>query len=99
MLTRLVAIAASAFAFAGTVCAQGTGAATGTGHQRPDGNSTGAAKPRVPPAAPASAPTTGNAPLLPGAGIIVAPEDGGRPPRPEASPGTPANPSGLRKPD
>jgi len=98
MLTRLVAIAASAFAFAGTVCAQ-TGAATGTGHRHPDGNSTSVAKPRVPPAAPASAATTGNAPLLPSAGIIVAPEDGGRPPRPEASPGTPANPSGLKKPD
>ncbi|WP_025597448.1 hypothetical protein [Burkholderia sp. WSM2230] len=98
MLTRLFAIAAWAVTFAGTACAQGTGAATGTGHQRQDANSTGAARPQVPPSAPASAATTGSTSLLPGAGIILAPEDG-RPPRPEASPGTPANPSGLKKPD
>ncbi|CAH2909698.1 MAG: hypothetical protein CPSOU_1620 [uncultured Paraburkholderia sp.] len=103
MLTRLVAIAAWAVVHTATAYAQGTGAAPGTGRPRPDAGSSGGAKSRVPPSPPAPAPATASptagTPLLPGAGIIVAPEDAGRPPRPEASPGTPANPSGLKKPD
>jgi len=113
MQTRLVAIAAWAVVQTATVYAQGTGAAAGTSHPRGDAGTSGGArgdagtsggaKSQVPPSPPAPAPTTASpnagTPLLPGAGIVVAPEDAGRPPRPEASPGTPANPSGLKKPD
>jgi hypothetical protein len=94
MLTRLVAIAL-ALAFAGTAHAQGGTVGSGTGRARTDASSTGSTKPQ----APASAPTTGSASLPIGSGIIVAPDEGARPPRPDASPGTPANPSGLKKPD
>ncbi|AFT87805.1 hypothetical protein [Paraburkholderia phenoliruptrix] len=103
MQTRLVAIAAWAVVQTATVYAQGAGAAAGTSHPRGDAGASGGAKSHVPPSPPAPAPTTASpnagTPLLPGAGIVVAPEDAGRPPRPEASPGTPANPSGLKKPD
>ncbi|WOD15614.1 hypothetical protein [Paraburkholderia kirstenboschensis] len=95
MSTRLVAIAALALAFAGTGHAQGGTAGSGTSRPRADTSSAGAAKPQ----APASAPATGSTSLPVGSGIIVAPDEGARPPRPEASPGTPANPSGLKKPD
>jgi len=96
MLTRLAAVAAWTLVIAGTAYAQGTNA--GAGRPRSNAGSTGGARPQAPPT-PASLPTTGSTSLLPGAGLIVAPEDGARPPRPEASPGTPANPSGLKKPD
>lgn len=101
MLTRLAAVAAWTLVIAGTAYAQGTNA--GAGRPRSNAGSTGGARPQAPqsaaPPTPASLPTTGSTSLLPGAGLIVAPEDGARPPRPEASPGTPANPSGLKKPD
>ncbi|CAH2802325.1 MAG: hypothetical protein PPHEINF_5309 [uncultured Paraburkholderia sp.] len=99
MQTRLVAIAAWAVVHTATAYAQGTGAAPGTGRPRADAGASGGGKSQVPPSPPAPAPTTSSTLLLPGAGIVVAPEDAGRPPRPEASPGTPANPSGLKKPD
>ena len=92
MPTRLFAIAALALGLAATAHAQETGA----GRPRADNGSTSNS---ARPPAPASTPTTGSTSLLPGTGIIVAPDDGGRPPRPEASPGTPGNPSGLKKPD
>ncbi|CAB3692954.1 hypothetical protein LMG27174_03260 [Paraburkholderia rhynchosiae] len=95
MLTRFFALAACVVAFAGTAYSQGNNA--GAGAVRPRGDA--GANSRAMPPAPASAPTTGSPILLPGVGIIVPPDDGGRPPRPEASPGTPANPSGLKKPD
>jgi hypothetical protein len=94
MLTRLVALAL-ALAFTGTGHAQGGTVGSGTSRPPADASKTGSAKPQ----APASAPATGSASLPVGPGIIVAPDEGARPPRPDASPGTPANPSGLKKPD
>jgi hypothetical protein len=95
MVTRLFAVGALALTLAGAVDGQEAASGSGTGRQRGNaGPESGAHL-----STPASAPTTVPPSSTPGAGATDRTSGAGPTTRPDASPGTPDNPSGLKKPD
>jgi hypothetical protein len=95
MVTRLLAVGALALTLAGAV--HGQGAASGSGMGRQSGNAGSKSGAHL--STPASAPTTGSPSATPGASATDRTGGAGTSTRPDASPGTPDNPSGLKKPD
>lgn len=94
MVTRLLSVGALALTLAGAVHGQG---ASGSGMGRQSGNA--GSKSGVHLSTPASAPTTGSASATHGVGATDQTGGARTSTRPDASPGTPDNPSGLKKPD
>jgi hypothetical protein len=95
MVMRLLAVGALALTLAGAV--HGQGAASGSGMGRQGGNAGSKSGAHL--STPASAPTTGSPSATPGAAAADQTRGAGTSTRPDASPGTPDNPSGLKKPD
>ncbi len=99
MLARLAAFAAWTLVIAGTAYAQGTNA--GAGRPRSNAGSTGGARPQAPQSAapprrrPYRRPAARRS--CPAPGLIVAPEDGARPPRPRGVAGHACQPERPQK--